>query len=91
MRTPNELGIKKGTKIAPDKGWESNTYYIVEVAFSACNVVFRVIFYSGFVSDGKPCGYNGLLSTKLNDKPEINELYYLKALEKLDLDLGYSE
>lgn len=91
IRTPIEVGIKKGTIIPPAEGWESDTYYIVEVAFSGNNVIFRVIFYSGFVRDGKPCGYNGLLSTKLDDKPEISELYYLKVLEKLDLDLKYLE
>ena len=88
MRTPSELGIKKGTVIPPKGGWKASTYYIVEVAFSSCNVIFKTLYYSGFLSDGKPSGYNGILSTKLEDLQNLNDTYYLKVVEELDIDLS---
>ena len=86
--TPSELNISKGTVIPPVNGWKDETYYIVKVAFASGNIIHKVIFYSGFLQDGKPCGYNCLLSPKYNMKYKITDTYYLEVVEELNLNLG---
>jgi len=88
MRTPSELGIKKGTTVPPKGGWKASTYYIVEVAFSSCNVIFKTLFYSGFLVEGEPSAFNGILSTQ-SDAHRLKDTYYLKAVEELEIDLSY--
>lgn len=89
MLTPSDLNIKKWTHIPPADGWEPQTYYLVEVAFSSGNPIKRYFFYSGFINDGKPSGYNCLLSPTGDDKPPISRIYYLKALTKIDMEQDY--
>lgn len=81
--TPAIRGIEKGTVIPPKEGWEERTYYIVEVAYSKGNLIHKTIFYSGFLSSGKPSGYNCILSPTNDGKYNINDLYYLKVIRKL--------
>lgn len=85
MNTPSELKIKRGTVIPPKEGWNPRTYYIVEVAFSSSNVIHKTLFYSGFLTDSKPCGYNTLFSPNYEENYSIKDVYYLKAIETLDL------
>lgn len=90
--TPLQLGIKRGTVIPPSKGWRPETFYIVEVAYSGVNVIHRSIFYSGFLSKaGKPGGYNTLMSPYSDDYTQLSDTFFLKAIEKLDINLRYSE
>lgn len=62
MQTPYDLGLnlsrKHPNRKAPEGGWESQTFYIVEAAFSNTNPIRRYVFYSGFISNGEPCAYN---------------------------------
>lgn len=62
MSTPEMMNLKKRTIYKPKNGWKERTYYIVDVAFSANNVIHRAIFYTGFLNgekDGEPGAYNG--------------------------------
>ncbi len=83
--TPSIEAIKKGTIIKPSGGWEEQTYYIVDVAFSAVNVIHRTIFYSGFLSslEGDPSGYN--LFVHSEDTLTIEDAYYMKVIIKINL------
>ena len=86
MSTPGDLGIKKGTYIGPDEGWEAQTYYVVEAAFSSGNTIKKYVFYSGFISDGLPGGYNCLFSHYSdNDKPKLTDMHCLWAVKRIDL------
>lgn len=71
----------------PENGWEENTFYIVDVAFSSYNIIHRAIFYTGFL-DGKnnsPGGYNEVWSPDYRDRNSIHETYYMKAIRKFDI------
>ena len=79
--------IKKGTIIPPKGGWKDRTYYIVKVAFSSGNVIHKSLFYSGFLTDGKPCGYNMIINPTYEEIKDINRAYCLEVIEELDIDL----
>lgn len=81
--TPAILGINENTVIGPEEGWESSTYYVVEVAFSKTNVIYQCIFYSGFLSDGKPAGYNCFLSPTMEERVSLHQAYYVKVVRRL--------
>ena len=81
METPSELKIKKGTVIGPKSGWKPKTYYIV-------NVIHKALFYSGFLTNAKPCGYNRIINPKYEENCDINKAYYLEVVEELDIDLS---
>lgn len=86
MKTPAQLNIKKGTVIPPGEGWETETYYRVEAAFSSRNPVSQYLFYSGFLgAHMRPSGYNQIYLYETN--AQISDTYYLKVLEKLDINL----
>ena len=84
--TPVDLGVRKGTIIAPEGGWKSQTHYVVDVAFSQCNTIHRKIFYTGFVHNNKPQAYNSILSTKDDSSSDIGSLFYMKAIRELNLE-----
>ena len=86
--TPSELKIKKGTVVPPVNGWKEGTYYVVKVAFGSGNVIHKSLFYSGFLQDGKPCGYNCLLSPVYDTKYKLTQTYYLEVVEELNINLG---
>ena len=71
--------------IPPAKGWEQHSLYQVEVSFDKNNVVHRAVFYSGFLHEGQPAGYNQLWSPLYDDAPlTISNAHYLKVLRKLN-------
>jgi hypothetical protein len=69
--------------IPPKNGWEASTYYVVEVAMRVNNPIFKEIFYSGFLSSGKPNGYNKILGIN----KEISEVKYLKVIRKINSEI----
>lgn len=77
------------------KGWKENTWYIVEIAFSKFNPVFKALFYSGFLNEGTftPGGYNRLVGSTLAGKETIKDVYYMKVLKELisDKDMDYEK
>lgn len=83
MHTPQELGIRKGTRIYPEEGLESRSHYLVKVASSSCNPIHRAVMYTGFVgADGQPRGhiYNPTY------EPEclpVGHFYYVEVIQKL--------
>jgi len=73
--------MKNQILIIPENGWEASTYYVVEIAMFMDNPIYMDIFYSGFISeDGKPAGYNKLLTTEV----KIHEVKYLKVIRKIN-------
>ena len=71
---------KKQIIMPPEDGWEHSTYYVVEIAMNKNNPIFKEIFYTGFLSDGKPSGYNMIQGIQ----EEIKHVYYMKAIRKID-------
>jgi len=69
--------------IPPENGWEEQTYYIVDVAFSKMNPIHNKIFYVGFLNNGFPAGYNQLFTNSDTGYKTIKDVYYLKALKKI--------
>lgn len=70
----------------PVGGWKEKTYYAVDVAFSKNNVIHRLVFYTGFLSDeGRPNGYNRFF-TFGNDKLEYIDAYFLHAVRELNVE-----
>lgn len=86
MKTPYELGLnlsrKHTNRKAPDGGWEPQTWYLVEVAFSNNNPIHRQLFFSGFISNGEPCGYNMFAITG-DELIEYSDAVYLRVVERL--------
>lgn len=80
--TPNNLGIEKGLIVAPDGGWEQQTHYVVEAAYSAVNTIKHYVFYSGFINNGKPSSYSCTFS---KGSVDYSDIYYLKALHKINM------
>lgn len=54
--------------IPPKGGWKERTWYHVEVAFTNTNPIHGALFYSGFLHDGNPAGYNTLVSHSYDDE-----------------------
>ncbi len=80
--------IKKTTIIGPSTGWKADTYYLVDAAFNKHNPVHRSIFYSGFLRDGKPDGYNTVFNATYDGyhNNEIDGLYYIRVIKELYCD-----
>ena len=71
--------------IPPKFGWVEHQYYEVEASFSKGNPVSTYVFYSGFLTDGQPSGYNCILSHTVEGKPSISDVYYLKSIKRLEV------
>jgi len=46
----------------PPTPWEPNSYYVVLVSMRPGNPYHRSLLYTGFLSNGKPSGYAGLIN-----------------------------
>lgn len=81
--------------IPPKGGWESHTWYLVEVMYNKQNPVHLSLFYSGFCDpknpggrpDGNPGNYNGLVPLNGPDRDDSPAYWwnviYLKVIKKL--------
>lgn len=86
---------EKKAIIPPEGGWEPDTYYVVEVAFTSTNVIHHSIFYTGFLTkEGVPGAYNRIMNASYsNYEPQytITDAYYMKAVSKIGkLDQDYT-
>lgn len=70
--------------IPPEGGWKEKTFYEVEVSYSSRNPIHKAIFYSGFLSKGKPCGYNAIWNPTCGSPKGIEYAHYVKAIKVLD-------
>ena len=71
---------------APEGGWKPRTWYLVDVSYFVGNPVHRSLFFTGFLQDGKPCGYNCLIPLHgIHDEwpKEWTEVRYLKAIREV--------
>lgn len=46
----------------PPKPWKEHTFYVVNVSMRPGNPWHKSLLYTGFLSDGKPGGYSGLIN-----------------------------
>lgn len=72
--------------IPPKKGWKKQTYYVVKVAVTHNNPIFMGIYYSGFISNGRPAGYNKLIS--IDDKYTLDDLYFLEVVREINTEVS---
>lgn len=86
---PITEGIKRGTVLFPEgmKGWEPCTYYVVDASFASNNPAHRYIFYSGYLTNGVPCGYNGFAEFGRGEQgKEIQEAYFINVVRKFSIE-----
>ncbi len=81
-KTPIFMGMSP-RKLSPVGGWKERTYYSVMAAFTPNNPFHVYVFYSGFLQDGEPCGYNEFCCYE--DKIEYVDAYVLLPIKELDL------
>jgi len=67
----------------PEGGWKENTMYIVDVAFTQSNAIHQSYFFSGYLSDGVPSGYNQIINPTYEEPESMRSAYYMKALYEL--------
>lgn len=71
----------------PKKGWEEETWYLVEVAFSKYNVIHKSLFYTGFLNGMPhrkfPGNYNILVNPTYDLNYKISDIYYMRVIKKL--------
>ena len=75
MMPPKDVSIGE-----PAGGWKDKTYYLVEVSHFPENPIYRAVYFSGFLHNGYPGTYSGVVSTT-GDLP--GELHYLKIVSEL--------
>ena len=80
--TENFLPTKKAI-IPPTNGWKPQSYYKVIVALNANNPIHESIFYSGFLHEGEPAGYNQVWNPTYDRTFPIHEIFYLKVIGEL--------
>ena len=86
MNTPEFLGLRERTIMPPLDGWEAQTYYVVAVAFNSNNIIHKAIFYTGFLHEGNPAGYNNFGVFNRDDSLfDISDAYYLRAIRVIDM------
>lgn len=78
-KTPNELNVDKGTIIPPSEGWESQSWYAVDVSFSNGNPVHEGVYYTGFLQTGS----YAFVITSDGQTYRPQEVYYMKGIRKL--------
>ena len=75
--------------IPPKRGWEENSYYVVEVSVGKGNPIFLGILYTGFLSkDGIPQGYSGVFNPTM--EPEflpLSHFQYIKSVNKINVSI----
>ena len=84
---PSDFDCPKGRQILPKEGWKEKTYYIVEAAFSANNPIHRKIFFSGYLHNGQPAGYNCFATFGAGSEHlTIEDAYFIKVVREIALD-----
>lgn len=83
MKCAHDLPPDQRTIIPPEGGWKPSTYYIVEVAFNRNNPIHRSIFYSGFLNNGSPAGYNSIWNPSYDEQHDIDTVHYMKAIKEV--------
>ena len=81
-KTPSSISMTR-QKPPPKGGWKERTYYSVLASFFSTNPLHVYVFYSGFLQDGKPCGYNEFCCTE--DREEYTDAYIILPIKELDL------
>ncbi|AUR92077.1 hypothetical protein NVP1188A_70 [Vibrio phage 1.188.A._10N.286.51.A6] len=76
---------KNATIIPPEGGWKDQCTYRVLVCFSSGNPKHEAIFYSGFVINGQPAGYNQLFNPTWEKNHNIHDVYYLSVISEIEM------
>lgn len=73
--------------IPPEEGFEQCTYYVAEVSAFPGNPIHSCILAVGFCKDGIPSDNSSYIFNRTYDSEatSIKELYYIKAIKKIDI------
>lgn len=69
-------------------GWKEHTLYLAEVSYNSQNPLHIALVYIGFLQDGKPSTYSGVMRMMPSchdcelDK-HIEEMYYVRIIREL--------
>ena len=64
--------------------WKSETWYLVDVSYRKTNPIHRALFFTGFLNEnGKPGGYNCIISHNYIKHFGYKEVYYLKVIREI--------
>ena len=64
----------------PKEGWKKNSWYLVAISFNCQNPIYRALFFTGFIHEGKPGSYN-MIADPTSDSPlSLKDIYYLRAI-----------
>ena len=64
--------------------WKSETWYLVDVSYRKTNPIHRALFFTGFLNiDGKPGGYNMIISHSYQNHFGYSDIYYLKVIREI--------
>jgi hypothetical protein len=68
----------------PQEGWEANTLYLVEVAYSKVNLIHQAYLIVGFLDDkGMPGSYSQIFTNTYSRPYDFREFHYLRIVKKL--------
>ena len=81
-KTPESLGITSRTIIPLAEGWLEKSYYVVDIAVKQGSVIHKAIFYTGFLHNGEPWGYNSIGVFNQDDTIRcLQDLFYCRAVK----------
>ncbi len=80
--------VKEKQIIPPNGGFKENAYYLVWVSFSSGNPVHKCIFFTGFLDEGYPAGYNALFNPTYEYNSQISEVHYMKAIREINMEVS---
>jgi len=82
MPEAHDMPPSKGV-VAPEEDWKDNTYYLVCASFSEFNPCHEYVFYSGFINDDIPSGYNQFFYDSDRERLSISDVYYMHVVKEL--------
>jgi len=65
------------------EGWKERTLYLVDVSYRPSNPIHRSVFYTGFLHNGNPCGYNEVHAPGMKGHVDLNEVYYMVVIKEI--------
>lgn len=87
MSTPDNLKLNK-EMIGPKNGWETDTYYYVDVAFNSVNPIHKAILHVWLLNDNKePENFHAHIWNPIYDsRYKLHDVYYLKVISKIGVN-----
>lgn len=69
--------------VYPSDGWANRSLYLVRISHNPYNPVYEAFFWTGFVQNGVPGGYNRVFHYAHDRIYEFHELHYIYPMKLL--------